>query len=81
MKWGISENLTDSKVFGENPVSSSYYFGAPLRLKAYPFYTTKEDNKGNVLYEPEKVENRVMTEQVSYITKDILNTLENNINI
>lgn len=48
MKWGISENLTDGKVFGSNLVSSSYYFGAPLRLKAYPFYTTKEDNKGNV---------------------------------
>ncbi len=36
------------------------------------FYTKVTDAQGNVLYEPEKVENRVMTEQVAYITTDIL---------
>ena len=36
------------------------------------FYTKVTDSKGNVLYESEKVENRVMTEQVAYIAADIL---------
>ena len=36
------------------------------------FYTKVTDAQGNVLYEPEKVENRVMTEQVAYIAADIL---------
>ena len=36
------------------------------------FYTKVTDSEGNVLYEPEKTENRVMTEQVAYITSDIL---------
>ena len=36
------------------------------------FYTKVTDSQGNVLYEPEKVENRVMTEQVAYIASDIL---------
>ena len=36
------------------------------------FYTKVTDGKGNVLYETEKIENRVMTEQVAYIAADIL---------
>lgn len=47
-KWGITENLTDGKNFGKNYVSSSHYLGAPLRLKAYPFYQVKTDSKGVV---------------------------------
>ena len=40
--------------------------------KTPTFYTKVTDAKGNVLYEPEKVENRVMTEQVAFIAADIL---------
>ena len=40
--------------------------------KAPIFYTKVTDSKDRVLYEPDKVENRVMTEQVAYIAADIL---------
>ena len=36
------------------------------------FYTKVTDAKGNVLYEPKKEDKTVMTEQVAYITADIL---------
>lgn len=36
------------------------------------FYTKVEDASGNVVYEPEQTENRVMSEQLAYIEKSIL---------
>ena len=51
---------------GYASIASGGTYRAPI------FYTKVTDNEGNVLYEVEKVENRVMTEQVAYIASDIL---------
>ena len=51
---------------GYASIASGGTYRAPI------FYTKVTDSKGKVLYEPEKVENRVMTEQVAYIASDIL---------
>lgn len=40
--------------------------------KSQTFYTKVTDSQGNVLYEPEQIENRAMSEQNAYIEKDIL---------
>ena len=64
---GLQDGVSPTQMTaGYASIASGGMYRTPI------FYTKVTDSKGNILYEPEKTENRVMTEQVAYIAKDIL---------
>ncbi len=64
---GLSDGISPADLLGAySAIANDGVYITPT------FYTRVEDSAGNVLYEPNQEEKRVMSEQNAYIEKDIL---------